>query len=102
MVEPAVEDQAAGRARRIGQTRPVTVARIVTERTIEEKVIALHAKKRALYDDVIADADGAGTFELETLGALLAESWPFFAPGVLLSIGHPKTSADTSLPHEPQ
>ena len=71
---PAVEDQAAGRAHRIGQTRPVTVARIVTERTIEEKVIALHAKKRALYDDVIADADGAGTFELETLGALLAEA----------------------------
>lgn len=73
---PAVEDQAAGRAHRIGQTRPVTVARIVTERTIEEKVLALHAKKRQLFDDVVADADGTGTLDVETIGALLADDWP--------------------------
>jgi SNF2 family DNA or RNA helicase len=70
---PAVEDQAAGRAHRIGQSRPVTVARIVTERTIEEKVLALHAKKRRLYEDVVADADGSGTLDVEAIAALLDE-----------------------------
>jgi len=69
---PAVEDQAAGRAHRIGQSRPVTVARIVTEGTIEEKVLALHAKKRQLFDDVVADADGGGTLDMEALSTLLA------------------------------
>jgi superfamily II DNA or RNA helicase len=68
---PAVEDQAAARAHRIGQAKPVTVARIVTERTIEEKVLALHAKKRQLYDDLVAGADGAGTLDVDTLAALL-------------------------------
>jgi SNF2 family DNA or RNA helicase len=71
---PAVEDQAAGRAHRIGQARPVTVARIVTERTIEEKVLALQAKKRALYEDVVAGADGSGTLDIETIGALLEDA----------------------------
>ena len=68
---PAVEDQAAGRAHRIGQERPVTVARIVTEHTIEEKVLALHAKKRRLFEDVVADADGTGMLDVETISALL-------------------------------
>lgn len=69
---PAVEDQAAGRAHRLGQTRPVTVARLVTESTIEEKVLALHAKKRQLFDDVVADADGTGPLDVDAIQALLA------------------------------
>ena len=68
---PAVEDQAADRAHRIGQTRAVTVVRLVTEGTIEEKVLTLHAKKRKLYEDVIADADGKGTLDLDAMAALL-------------------------------
>jgi superfamily II DNA or RNA helicase len=71
---PAVEDQAAGRAHRIGQSKPVTVARIVTEHTIEEKVLALHAKKRKLYDDLVADADGSGTLDVDALTALLSDT----------------------------
>ncbi|MCW5199073.1 DEAD/DEAH box helicase, partial [Desulfobulbus sp. F3] len=39
---PAVEDQAADRAHRIGQKRPVTVYRLVTANTIEEKIVRLH------------------------------------------------------------
>ena len=57
----------------MGQTRPVTVARIVTEGTIEGRILTSHAKKRQLFDDVVTDADGGGTLDLEVLTALLAE-----------------------------
>jgi SNF2 family DNA or RNA helicase len=43
-----VEDQASDRAHRIGQTRPVTVYRLVMKGSIEEKILALlHGTKRA-------------------------------------------------------
>ncbi len=45
---PAVEDQASDRAHRIGQTRPVTIYRLVAQQTIEEKIVDLHKTKRAL------------------------------------------------------
>jgi superfamily II DNA or RNA helicase len=70
---PAVEDQATDRAHRIGQTRPITIIRLVTERTIEEKVLALHDRKRKLYEDVVSAADGAGTLDVELLVQLLGE-----------------------------
>ena len=53
------------------QSRPVTVVRIVTEATIEEKVLSLHAKKRQLFDDVVTGSDGGGALEMETLATLL-------------------------------
>jgi len=40
---PAVEDQAADRAHRMGQLRPVTIYRFITRGTIEDKILALHA-----------------------------------------------------------
>src|SRR5690606_7321216 len=36
---PAVEDQATDRAHRIGQTRPVTVYRLISHGTIEEQIL---------------------------------------------------------------
>ncbi len=69
---PAVEDQATDRAHRIGQERPVTVVRMVTEGTIEEKVLALHAEKRKLYADLVGEADGKGTLDFDQLASLLA------------------------------
>ena len=45
---PAVEDQASDRAHRIGQTRPVTIYRLVAADTIEAKILELHAAKRDL------------------------------------------------------
>ena len=43
---PAVEDQATDRAHRIGQTRVVTSYKLITRGTIEEKILALQARKR--------------------------------------------------------
>ncbi|CAA7602017.1 Superfamilies 1 and 2 helicase C-terminal domain protein [Acididesulfobacillus acetoxydans] len=50
---PAVEDQATDRAHRIGQTHAVQVIKLLTQGTVEEKVNALQAKKKALINAVI-------------------------------------------------
>ena len=50
---PAVEDQATGRAHRFGQKKVVQVIRLITEGTIEEKIYDLQQKKRELIDQVI-------------------------------------------------
>ncbi|MUV37501.1 Non-specific serine/threonine protein kinase [Lentibacillus sp. JNUCC-1] len=50
---PAVEDQAAGRAHRFGQKNVVQVIRLISEGTIEEKIYELQQKKRELIDQVI-------------------------------------------------
>ena len=51
---PAVEDQATDRAYRIGQTKPVNVVRLVIKDSLEEKILALHAKKRELAADFLS------------------------------------------------
>ena len=53
---PAVEDQATDRAYRIGQTKAVTVHRIITEGTVEDRVADLLTAKRKLA----ASVTGAG------------------------------------------
>ena len=54
---PAVEAQATDRAHRIGQTRPVTVYRLLTRGTVEERVRRMQDKKRALIDATAGDLD---------------------------------------------
>jgi superfamily II DNA or RNA helicase len=51
---PAVEDQATDRAHRIGQTRTVNVYRLIAASTVEEKILSLSAKKRALMTNVLS------------------------------------------------
>jgi len=51
---PAVEDQATDRAHRIGQTRTVSVYRLIARGTVEEKILQLSAKKRALVSNVLS------------------------------------------------
>ena len=77
---PAVEDQASDRAHRRGQTRPVTIYRMVVLGTIEEQMLALHADKRSLVSRVL-DGDGdSGTLTTQDLVALLSERSPGPAP----------------------
>ena len=68
---PAVEDQASDRAHRIGQTRPVTIYRLVTEGTIEEQIVDLHHRKRDLAAQLLQDADAPGKLDAEALLELL-------------------------------
>ncbi len=57
---PAVENQASDRAHRIGQTQNVSITRILMRHTIEEKIMLLKKKKRALYEAVMGGAEQAG------------------------------------------
>lgn len=49
---PAVEAQAMDRTHRIGQNKPVFVYKLLTEGTVEEKILALQEHKKALADGV--------------------------------------------------
>jgi superfamily II DNA or RNA helicase len=55
---PAVEDQAVDRVHRIGQTNTVFVYRMVTAGTIEERIQALKADKKDLFDKLIGGLGG--------------------------------------------
>jgi SNF2 family DNA or RNA helicase len=52
---PAVENQATDRAHRIGQKKHVMVYKLISEGTVEEKVLTLQAQKRELFNDLIDD-----------------------------------------------
>jgi SNF2 family DNA or RNA helicase len=69
---PAAEDQAADRAHRIGQDRPVMVYRLVAENTVEERILALQERKRAIADAALGEASGAAALSREDLLELLA------------------------------
>lgn len=71
---PAAEAQAIDRAHRIGQDKPVYVYRLVAKDTIEDKVLALQAKKTQLFNDVLGDSDqmaSATTLDTDDFLALL-------------------------------
>lgn len=55
---PAVDDQAHARAHRIGQTRPVFVHQLVIEGSIEERMLELQARKRALAEGLLGSDPG--------------------------------------------
>ena len=68
---PAVEDQATGRAHRIGQRRPVTVYRLVNKGSIEERIVELHRDKRELADGILEGGDVATPLSTDVLIGLM-------------------------------
>jgi superfamily II DNA or RNA helicase len=70
---PAAEDQASDRAHRIGQTRPVTIYRLVARGTIEDQIVALHHRKRELAEQLLQDTDQVGKLDASELLELLRE-----------------------------
>ena len=69
---PAVEDQATDRAHRIGQQRTVTSYKLVTEGTVEDKVLALQQRKAELLRDLLDEsAHASAKVDLETLKHLM-------------------------------
>ena len=70
---PAIEDQASDRAHRIGQTRPVTIYRLVARNTIEEKILQLHATKRDMADSLLEGTDQSARLSTVDLLNLLKD-----------------------------
>ncbi len=70
---PAVEEQAADRAHRIGQGRPVFVYRLVARDTVEERILALQEHKRALAEAALGEGERATSLTREDLLALLED-----------------------------
>ena len=68
---PAAEEQASARAHRIGQLRPVTVYRLVTQGSIEEKIVRLHRSKRDLAEGILSGQDTAAPVDAGQLMELL-------------------------------
>ncbi|MGK5087557.1 DEAD/DEAH box helicase [Bdellovibrionota bacterium FG-2] len=67
---PATEAQAADRAHRIGQTKPVMIYRLIAANTIEERVLVLQSEKRQLAQNLLEETGDA--LKREDLLALLA------------------------------
>ena len=65
-----VEVLAAVKAHRIGQSRPVTIYRLIARDTVEERVLALHKEKRDLAADML-DGTGSSHLNSEILMGLL-------------------------------
>ena len=68
----AAQDQATDRAHRIGQTRTVTVFRLIVKGTIEEKIMDLQESKEKLSDDILEGENiSAAVFDKDDLMDLL-------------------------------
>ena len=74
---PAVEAQANARAHRIGQSRSVYVQRLLMRHTVEEKIMALKARKEALFQTVVGGQETASG-----PASLRAEDFRFLLEGL--------------------
>ncbi len=56
---PAVERQAADRTHRIGQEKPVFLFKLITQGTVEEKILQLQQRKQKLVEQIVTPTDTA-------------------------------------------
>jgi SNF2 family DNA or RNA helicase len=71
---PAVEDQATDRAYRIGQKKTVYSLKLITRGTVEEKVLAMQRKKKAVIDATLtSDENVMQKLDWNDIQELLAE-----------------------------
>ena len=69
---PAVEDQAVDRAHRIGQDKPVVSVRLIAEDTVEEGIVELQQRKRAIARAALEEGTLVSGLAKEDLLALLS------------------------------
>ena len=68
---PAAEDQAADRAHRIGQQNPVFIHRLVARNSVEDKIIQLQKRKKALAEGILSASDAAADLTKDDILDLL-------------------------------
>jgi len=71
---PAVEEQAADRAHRIGQDKPVMLYRLVAKDTVEERILALQQRKRDLAEAALGEGGAALGLTRADLLSLLGDA----------------------------
>eukprot|EP00698_Gefionella_okellyi_P006269 TRINITY_DN15654_c0_g1_i1.p1 TRINITY_DN15654_c0_g1~~TRINITY_DN15654_c0_g1_i1.p1 ORF type:complete len:931 (-),score=182.33 TRINITY_DN15654_c0_g1_i1:60-2561(-) len=71
---PAAEDQAVDRVHRLGQTRPVTVMRLIVQNSIEERMLLLHDRKRQMMSGAVGNLsrEQLNQMKLEELNSLFS------------------------------
>ena len=70
---PAVEEQATDRAHRIGQTKAVTVYRLVATNTIEEAILNIHERKKDLVESLLEGQEGVSKLSIGDLVSLIKD-----------------------------
>lgn len=63
---PAAEEQAADRAHRLGQTKQITVHKLICENTIEEKILLLQERKSSLSASILEKAVTGDSVKIST------------------------------------
>jgi SNF2 family DNA or RNA helicase len=71
---PAVEAQAADRAHRIGQTRSVTIVRLVAQDTVEIGILQMQSEKRELADALLDGTGASATLTSDDLLRLMRDA----------------------------
>ncbi|AXQ98340.1 DEAD/DEAH box helicase [Pseudoalteromonas piscicida] len=71
---PAVEEQASDRVHRMGQTRPVTIYRLIAKGTIEEQIVELHHHKKDLADQLLSNTDKVMKLDVNDVLSMLKET----------------------------